>query len=144
MYLLLNFNHERFVISASTCRFARLCYAEALSLGAGGKKRWWCLGISLSPYLLGISSSPRQDRIGISYWSILDFFTYIYIYNHNITTIIIILIIIILIIILIMIIIIIISRNPMFDRGSNGNPNGSPIRTMIYIHGGFSISMLMY
>lgn len=30
MYLLLNFNHERFVISASTCRFARLCYAEAL------------------------------------------------------------------------------------------------------------------
>jgi hypothetical protein len=39
MYLLLNFNHERFVISASTCRFARLCYAEALSLGAGGKKK---------------------------------------------------------------------------------------------------------
>ena len=30
MYLLLNFNHERFVISVSTCRFARLCYAEAL------------------------------------------------------------------------------------------------------------------
>lgn len=29
-YLLLNFNHERLVISISTCRFARLCYAEAL------------------------------------------------------------------------------------------------------------------
>lgn len=28
-----NFNHERFVISVSTCRFARLCYAEALYLG---------------------------------------------------------------------------------------------------------------
>ncbi|CAJ1342121.1 unnamed protein product [Effrenium voratum] len=30
MYLLHNFNHERFVISASTCRFARLCYSESL------------------------------------------------------------------------------------------------------------------
>jgi len=29
-YLLLNFNHERLVISISTCRFSRLCYAEAL------------------------------------------------------------------------------------------------------------------
>lgn len=29
-YLLLNFNHERLVISVGTCRFARLCYAEAL------------------------------------------------------------------------------------------------------------------
>ncbi|CAK9068430.1 unnamed protein product [Durusdinium trenchii] len=29
-YLMFNFNHERFVISVSTCRFARLCYAEAL------------------------------------------------------------------------------------------------------------------
>ncbi|CAK0788027.1 unnamed protein product [Prorocentrum cordatum] len=29
-YLLLNFNHERLVISVSTCRFARLCYTEAL------------------------------------------------------------------------------------------------------------------
>jgi len=29
-YLLFNFNHERFVISASTCRFARLCYTESL------------------------------------------------------------------------------------------------------------------
>jgi alkylation response protein AidB-like acyl-CoA dehydrogenase len=29
-YLLLNFNHERFVISCSTCRYARLCYAESL------------------------------------------------------------------------------------------------------------------
>ena len=32
----------------------------------------------------------------------------------------------------------------MFDGGWNGNPNGSPIRTMIYIHGGFSISMSMH
>jgi len=29
-YLLLNFNHERFVISCSTCRYARLCYSESL------------------------------------------------------------------------------------------------------------------
>jgi len=29
-YLLLNFNHERLVISVGTCRFARLCYSEAL------------------------------------------------------------------------------------------------------------------
>lgn len=29
-YLLLNFNHERFVLSISTCRFARLCYSESL------------------------------------------------------------------------------------------------------------------
>ena len=35
MYLLHNFNHERFVISASTCRFARLCYSESLRLGEG-------------------------------------------------------------------------------------------------------------
>mmetsp|Transcript_47652 Transcript_47652/g.101981 ORF Transcript_47652/g.101981 Transcript_47652/m.101981 type:complete len:424 (-) Transcript_47652:37-1308(-) len=30
MYLLFNFNHERFVISATTARFARLCYSESL------------------------------------------------------------------------------------------------------------------
>lgn len=30
MYLLLNFNHERLVISVSTARFARLCYSESL------------------------------------------------------------------------------------------------------------------
>jgi len=30
MYLLLNFNHERFVISVGTCRFARICYTESL------------------------------------------------------------------------------------------------------------------
>mmetsp|Transcript_118913 Transcript_118913/g.296683 ORF Transcript_118913/g.296683 Transcript_118913/m.296683 type:complete len:439 (+) Transcript_118913:68-1384(+) len=30
MYLLFNFNHERLVISVGSCRFARLCYAEAL------------------------------------------------------------------------------------------------------------------
>lgn len=29
-YLLLNFNHERFVIAAQGCRFARMCYAESL------------------------------------------------------------------------------------------------------------------
>lgn len=29
-YLMLNFNHERFVIAAQACRFARLCYAESL------------------------------------------------------------------------------------------------------------------
>merc|ERR1711941_173214 len=29
-YLLLNFNHERFVISASACRFSRICYSESL------------------------------------------------------------------------------------------------------------------
>merc|ERR1712096_308345 len=29
-YLLLNFNHERFVISCSTSRYARLCYSESL------------------------------------------------------------------------------------------------------------------
>jgi len=29
-YLLLNFNHERFVISCSTCRYARVCYSESL------------------------------------------------------------------------------------------------------------------
>lgn len=28
--ILLNFNHERFVISAGTCRFSRLCYQESL------------------------------------------------------------------------------------------------------------------
>eukprot|EP00746_Dinoflagellata_sp_MGD_P142040 gnl/MRDRNA2_/MRDRNA2_75046_c0_seq1.p1 gnl/MRDRNA2_/MRDRNA2_75046_c0~~gnl/MRDRNA2_/MRDRNA2_75046_c0_seq1.p1 ORF type:complete len:433 (+),score=80.91 gnl/MRDRNA2_/MRDRNA2_75046_c0_seq1:69-1367(+) len=30
MYLMLNFNHERFVIAASTCRYARLCYEESM------------------------------------------------------------------------------------------------------------------
>jgi len=30
MSLLLNFNHERFVISVSSCRYSRLCYAESL------------------------------------------------------------------------------------------------------------------
>ena len=30
MYLMLNFNHERFVIAAGTCRAARLCFQEAL------------------------------------------------------------------------------------------------------------------
>jgi len=30
MYLLLNFNHERFVISVSTCRYSRMCYSESL------------------------------------------------------------------------------------------------------------------
>lgn len=30
MYLLLNFNHERLVISVSTCRMSRLCYSESL------------------------------------------------------------------------------------------------------------------
>jgi len=30
MLILLNFNHERFVISAGTCRMARLCYEEAI------------------------------------------------------------------------------------------------------------------
>eukprot|EP00931_Biecheleriopsis_adriatica_P069179 TRINITY_DN43055_c0_g1_i1.p1 TRINITY_DN43055_c0_g1~~TRINITY_DN43055_c0_g1_i1.p1 ORF type:complete len:434 (+),score=81.03 TRINITY_DN43055_c0_g1_i1:58-1359(+) len=29
-YLLLNFNHERFVIACSSCRFSRLCYSESL------------------------------------------------------------------------------------------------------------------
>eukprot|EP00933_Yihiella_yeosuensis_P061591 TRINITY_DN64414_c0_g1_i1.p1 TRINITY_DN64414_c0_g1~~TRINITY_DN64414_c0_g1_i1.p1 ORF type:complete len:430 (-),score=76.74 TRINITY_DN64414_c0_g1_i1:249-1538(-) len=29
-YLLLNFNHERFVISVGSCRFSRLCYSESL------------------------------------------------------------------------------------------------------------------
>mmetsp|Transcript_89031 Transcript_89031/g.157692 ORF Transcript_89031/g.157692 Transcript_89031/m.157692 type:complete len:434 (-) Transcript_89031:311-1612(-) len=29
-YLLLNFNHERFVIACSACRFSRLCYSESL------------------------------------------------------------------------------------------------------------------
>lgn len=29
-YILLNFNHERFVISAQACRFARICYSESL------------------------------------------------------------------------------------------------------------------
>lgn len=29
-YILLNFNHERWVISVSTCRMSRLCYAEGL------------------------------------------------------------------------------------------------------------------
>eukprot|EP00930_Biecheleria_cincta_P046965 TRINITY_DN32488_c0_g1_i1.p1 TRINITY_DN32488_c0_g1~~TRINITY_DN32488_c0_g1_i1.p1 ORF type:complete len:432 (-),score=69.18 TRINITY_DN32488_c0_g1_i1:37-1332(-) len=30
MYLLLNFNHERLVISVGTCRMSRLCYSESL------------------------------------------------------------------------------------------------------------------
>lgn len=30
MYLLLNFNHERLVISVGSCRYSRLCYAESL------------------------------------------------------------------------------------------------------------------
>merc|ERR1719329_572177 len=29
-YLMLNFNHERFVISCSACRYARVCYSESL------------------------------------------------------------------------------------------------------------------
>jgi len=29
-YILLNFNHERFVLSAQTCRLARLCFSESL------------------------------------------------------------------------------------------------------------------
>eukprot|EP00929_Paragymnodinium_shiwhaense_P114775 TRINITY_DN83281_c0_g1_i1.p1 TRINITY_DN83281_c0_g1~~TRINITY_DN83281_c0_g1_i1.p1 ORF type:complete len:437 (-),score=92.62 TRINITY_DN83281_c0_g1_i1:234-1544(-) len=29
-YILLNFNHERFVIAVEACRFARLCYSESL------------------------------------------------------------------------------------------------------------------
>merc|ERR1712232_712078 len=29
-YILLNFNHERFVIATEACRFARLCYSESL------------------------------------------------------------------------------------------------------------------
>jgi alkylation response protein AidB-like acyl-CoA dehydrogenase len=29
-YLLLNFNHERFVITCSSCRFSRLCYSDSL------------------------------------------------------------------------------------------------------------------
>jgi len=31
MLLLTNFNHERFVIAAGTCRMARLCYEEAIT-----------------------------------------------------------------------------------------------------------------
>jgi acyl-CoA dehydrogenase len=31
MLILYNFNHERFVISAGTCRAARLCYEEAIT-----------------------------------------------------------------------------------------------------------------
>lgn len=30
MYIMVNFNHERFVIAAGTCRSARLCYQEAI------------------------------------------------------------------------------------------------------------------
>merc|ERR1719183_1803145 len=29
-YILLNFNHERFVIAAQGCRFSRICYTETL------------------------------------------------------------------------------------------------------------------
>merc|ERR1712072_979058 len=29
-YILLNFNHERFVIACQGCRFSRICYAESL------------------------------------------------------------------------------------------------------------------
>jgi len=79
MYLLLNFNHERFVISASTCRFARLCYAEALSLGAGGKKKVVVLGDIFIPLFIGdiIISKTGQDR-----YIILEYFGFFYIYIY--------------------------------------------------------------